>query len=246
MDSATYLESLDSFTLADSGFQLLRRVITVEQCGEMIHELNQVFSNHDDGLISSRAQRIVGGRNLQPSWRGWQRVFLNSEVIKVTRETLGEQFGLVRILFFDKPPGQSWNLSLHRDRTIAVAQHHDTPEPYSRPTVKAGVPHVFGDDKLLGQMLTLRLHLDPMHASNGPVTAVAGSHQKRDQGHQAAAMEIHSGAGDLFVMHPLLVHGSLAAAPGCTDHRRVVHLELAPHGAIESPYDWYQYDTIDC
>ena len=33
---------------------------------------------------------------------------------------LGPGLGLVRVLYFDKPPGQSWALPWHKDLTIAV------------------------------------------------------------------------------------------------------------------------------
>ncbi|MCA9140937.1 MAG: phytanoyl-CoA dioxygenase family protein, partial [Planctomycetales bacterium] len=177
-------------------------------------------------------------------WSGWRIVCAVPAASELLHATLGDQFGLVRILFFDKPPGQSWNLGVHRDKTIAVAEHHDPADPYGKPTVKAGVPHVVADDTLLEQMVTLRLHLDAMHADNGPLVVVPGSHHDRENSDRAATVEIHCDAGDVFVMRPLLLHGSRSTSAGCSDHRRVVHLEFAPAGAIATPYQWYQYQSL--
>lgn len=233
--------------LTDSGCGLLRAVLTPDACSRLAQELDDAFSSKDlsskdQGVIAGSARRVVGGRNLQSFWPGWRRVCQVAAAEQLLRETLGEGFGLVRILFFDKPPGQSWNLSLHRDRTIAVAEHHQPATPYGKPTTKAGVPHVVADDALLEQMITLRLHLDAMHEGNGPLIVVPGSHCSREHGDRSATVEIHCDAGDVFVMRPLLLHGSRATAEGCMDHRRVVHLEFAPAGAIQTPYRWFRFD----
>lgn len=233
-----------SINLADSGYDLLRSVLLPEQCVLMCDDIAALLSGQPDGVIGSSSKRVVGGRNLQAIWNGWRSVCDASAVGDLLNETLGDRFGLVRILFFDKPPGQSWNLGVHRDKTIAVAEHHKPADPYGKPTVKAGVPHVVADDRLLEQMVTLRLHLDAMHSGNGPLIVVPGSHRDREQSDRAATIEIHCDAGDVFVMRPLLLHGSLATLPDCLDHRRVVHLEFAPDDVLAAPYRWFQYDTF--
>ena len=231
--------------LADSGFDILSAVLSQADCNRVAEELAQVFADQSDGVIAGQSMKVVGGRNLQSLWQGWRRVVDVDSVTDLLRANLGDQFGLVRILFFDKPPGQSWNLALHRDRTIAVARHHDPPAPYGKPTRKAGVPHVAAEESLLERMLTLRLHLDAMHASNGPLVVVPGSHRNREHSDRNGTVEIHCNAGDVFVMRPLLLHGSRATVAGCPDHRRVVHLEFASHGSIADPYRWFRYDAVE-
>ena len=74
-------------------------------------------------------------------------------------EVLGEECGLVRGLYFDKPPDQSWSLPWHRDQTIAVADNRLPTTYFRNPTKKEGVLHVEAPRELLQQMLTLRIHL---------------------------------------------------------------------------------------
>jgi len=152
---------------------------------------------------------------------------------------------LVRILYFDKPPGQGWSLSLHRDKTIAVAQHHVPAEPFAKPTVKADVPHVEATEELLQTMLTLRIHLDPMCDANGPLVVVPGSHHDLSKTCDQASVPIHCGGGDVFVMRPLLLHGSRAPWPETKLHRRVVHLEVAPSETLPSPYRWNKFVSVN-
>lgn len=228
--------------LAESGWCILSGVLSAGACSAVAKELADVFSRQDQGVIEGRSRQVVGGRNLQSNWQDWRRICRVDSVDGLLQQTLGARAGLVRILFFDKPHGQSWNMGVHRDRTIAIAAHHDPPNPYSKPTLKAGVPHVVADDALLERMVTLRLHLDPMHAGNGPLVVVPGSHQNRETSDRAATEEIHCQAGDVFVMRPLLLHGSLSRDPESQDHRRVVHMEFAPEDALAAPYRWFQFD----
>ncbi|MEO1524830.1 MAG: phytanoyl-CoA dioxygenase family protein [Planctomycetota bacterium] len=227
--------------LARDGFQILRHVFEPLKCEHIATDLEAILRRNGTGAIHTRSQNLVGGRNLQAHWSGWLDLVNVDSVRQLMTDHLGERFGLVRILFFDKPPGQTWHLALHRDGAIAVAAHHDPPAPYCRPNHKAGVPHVQADESLLGQMLTLRLHLDPMHADNGPLTVIPGSHAEQSETTEEP-LEIHCGRGDVFVMRPLLLHGSRSSTEGNQDHRRVVHLEFASDGALSPPYQWFRYD----
>ena len=93
--------------------------------------------------------------------------------------------------------------------------------------------------------MTLRLHLDPMCDENGPLVVVPGSHRILSQTCGQAVAVVHCAAGDLFVMRPLLLHGSRASSPDTRMHRRVVHLELAPRRELPGMYDWHDFERID-
>src|SRR5437773_7908943 len=97
-------------------------------------------------------------------------------------ELLGPQFGLVRVLYFDKPPEQSWALPWHKDATIAVQNNRLPSEQFGKPTFKVGVPHVEAPEWLLEKMLTLRIHLDEMTDANGPLKVIPGSHHGDERG----------------------------------------------------------------
>lgn len=227
-----------------NGHAVLTKVLSLECCGSWINELDEILSSESGDSIEGKARRIVGGRNLQAKWSSWREALREQSVIKLLTDELGASFGLVRILYFDKPPGQSWNLALHRDRTIAVDKHvAKGDDPYRKPTVKAGVAHVEADEETLNQMLTLRFHLDAMHEANGPLIVVDGSHDLEES--SVIAKEVHCDAGDVFAMKPLLSHGSRSSHPDCKDHRRVVHLEFAAKTALKEPYRWNGYDQVD-
>jgi ectoine hydroxylase-related dioxygenase (phytanoyl-CoA dioxygenase family) len=161
-------------------------------------------------------------------------------------ETLGTDWGVVRGLYFDKPPERSWTLPWHRDRTIAVAVHANV-EHFTNPTVKAGIPHMIAPQWLLEKMLTLRIHLDEVTHENGPLVVLPGSHlcdvtdEELATSGEGLILPILCQAGDVFVMRPLLAHTSLLSTPGTLKHRRVIHLELAPAEILPTPLEWHDF-----
>lgn len=229
--------------LARDGFTILANTVCEDGCRSIAGDVDAAFESASADAIQSGGAR-VGGRNLMRHWSTWRRITDHPDVKATVTEHVGPRAGLVRILYFDKPPGQGWSLSLHRDKTIAVAEHHEPADPFSKPTKKAGVPHVEADEALLKGMLTLRLHLDAMTEENGALFVVPGSHERLDETQGEATVPIHCNAGDVFLMRPLLLHGSRAASPDTLQHRRVVHLELAPCAELPAPYRWFDFEPV--
>ncbi|EMI54214.1 phytanoyl-CoA dioxygenase family protein [Rhodopirellula sallentina] len=234
------------------GYRILREVVTETGCEQIGREITSVLDANAEDRVENREGSVVGGRNLiehESLWIGWIE---DIRISRMIREYVGTNACVVRVLYFDKPPGQGWALSLHRDRTIAVHEHHDPPAPFAKPTRKAGVAHVEATDDVLSRMLTLRLHLDPMKADNGALFVVPRSHvipsiASDDRGEEMeieAIVEeqpqtIFCRAGDVFAMRPLLSHGSHATDPKTRLRRRVLHLEIAPEDILPSPYRWH-------
>ena len=103
---------------------------------------------------------IYRARNLLALYPQARRLWGRQAVIDLLTAVLGEGFGLVRGLYFDKPPHGNWSLPWHQDLTIAVKDHSLPSEHFRNRTLKAGVPHVEAPDEVLRQMLTLPIHVD--------------------------------------------------------------------------------------
>ena len=232
-----------SLELIRDGFTILPRILSEVECANLVTEVSGALERTPGNGIEAGQGGIVGGRNLIEHWNGWPAVTEHTVIGGFLREHVGRHAGLVRILYFDKPPGRSWSLSLHRDRTIAVAQHHQPPTPFAKPTTKAGVPHVEATDELLQRMLTLRIHLDPMTDENGPLVVIPGSHVD-DSTTPSDLQIVRCNPGDVFAMRPLLSHGSRAANENTKLHRRVLHLEIAPEKELSRPYRWHRFEPI--
>lgn len=226
-------------TLDADGFALLRGAFTAADCDRLLAAWDAACATGDDGLMRSATGAVYGARNILDRWPGALTVVRQRALKEALRRVLGPEFGLVRILFFDKPPGESWALPWHKDLAIAVMDNR-LPSPYfDRPTTKYGVPHVEAPAWLLERMLTARLHLDDVTDENGPLRVLPGSHRGGKSGTgDENEVRIVCGRGDVLLMRPLLSHCSGHSAPETTRHRRILHLEFSPTRELPDGYEW--------
>jgi hypothetical protein len=136
----------------------------------------------------------------------------------------------VRAVLFDKNAAADWSLAWHQDRTIAVRSRIETAGfgPWSR---KQGVVHVEPPFGVIEEMLTVRIHLDPVDEDNAPLRIALGSHRigkiaAADAETVATGFPAHAclaDAGDVWLYRTPILHASHAARPG--RRRRVLQVD---------------------
>ncbi len=232
-----------------NGWCLLPNLLSAFECNSMIQECVRLIDENVSGSLSTRG-KTFGARNLLDHWDGWRVVLEKENLRSVLSSIPGRECGLVRMLWFDKPPGAGWALPWHRDQTIAVQKHPVDASPFSKPTTKSGVPHLIAPDGLLQNMLTVRIHLDPMLKENGPLQVITGSHLNSEstalenETDQNCIETILTSAGTVFLMRPLLLHGSLPSEPDTTMHRRILHMEFAPSVELPGEVQWRDFVPV--
>jgi len=243
--TATYRRN-DSLTASAAmlierdGFAVVRKVYSANDCAQFIGQLKAGLASDDRGALR-RVAATYGARNVLTLVPTARDVWRRSPLVELLHEVLGNDVCLVRGLYFDKPPEATWSLPWHQDRTIAVHDNRLPSTRFTRPTTKAGVPHVEAPRELLGQMLTLRIHLDAATPENGPLQLLPGTHRHdRPDPSRFTPQTIFSAAGDVLAMRPLLCHCSGASQPGTTQHRRVLHLEFAGVRELADVFAWYE------
>lgn len=233
--------------LETNGFVVLDKCIPASLIASWSRSLDAALNQSHTGTLSSR-DTIYGSRNILDTWPTAREVSSLSLLTEVVRQVLGSEAGLVRTLFFDKPPGRSWSLPWHRDLTVAVDSHQSETGEYRCPTTKAGIPHVEAPLWLLRRMLTLRLHLDPMTTENGPLVVLPGSHRtnEKHQSHETNTdiATIHCGMGGILMMRPLLSHSSIHATKGNQLRRRILHFEFAAVPELTDGYQWHTFEPV--
>lgn len=161
---------MDDRSLQRDGFCLLRQAVAKEAVSQMLVLFSDTFNFDADGVLARSSRgHVYAARNLIASIPEVATVWQCEPLLTFLRGQLGESFGLVRALFFDKPPDRTWALAWHKDTAIAVKDNSIASGYFSRPTMKAGVPHLIACDEVLKQMLTLRIHLDEVTNENGPL-----------------------------------------------------------------------------
>ena len=123
------------------GFALIAAVFQTCEVEQLQAELVEALNRPNAAVIQSEGA-VVGARNLLKVWPGAADVWRRRPLLALLTEILGPQVGLVRTLYFDKPPVQTWSLPWHKDLTIAVRDNRRPSGEFRNPTTKAGVPHV--------------------------------------------------------------------------------------------------------
>jgi len=230
--------------LQRDGYCLLPQAISAAAVVDLLDVCRDAFDDENPG-VRARSSRghVYAARNLIESIPQVSTVWQCESLLSFLREHLGQDFGLVRALFFDKPPDRTWGLAWHKDTSIAVKDNINGSMSFSRPTVKSGVPHVIACDEVLHRMLTLRIHLDEVTDENGPLRVIPGSHVSSDSIGIGvdSAVDIHASVGDVLAMRPLISHSSGSSAAGTKRHRRILHLEFAASDSLPDGFQWHDF-----
>lgn len=149
----------------------------------------------------------------------------------VARE-LGPATRPVRMILFDKSAATNWALGWHQDRTIVVRNRADVPG-YGPWTTKSGLLHVAPPIDLLERMMTIRIHFDPVPATNAPLLIAPGSHRlgrvlESDIGRAVERYGVRAclaDAGDVWAYSTPILHASDAAIE--PRRRRVLQVDYA-------------------
>jgi hypothetical protein len=227
------------------GYTVLQEVYSPQEVESITAELAAALGGVEEGAVAIRGEAggLYAARNVLALWPAAADVWRRPALLGALHELLGPAFGLVRVLFFDKPPEQSWALPWHKDTTIAVRDNRRPSTRFAKPTRKAGVPHVDAPADVLETMLTARIHLDDVTEENGPLKVIPGSHRsgKALLLETAPPRSILARRGDVLLMRPLLAHCSNRSRPGTDRHRRILHLEFAAAPALPDGFAWHTF-----
>ncbi len=228
--------------IVGDGFAIIAAVFHAGEVEQLQAELCRALKEPKAAVIQSEGA-VVGARNLLELWPGGADVWRRPPLPALLTKILGPQGGLVRVLYFDKPPVQTWSLPWHKDLTIAVRDNRRPSGEFLHPTVKAGVPHVEASRAILECMLIARIHLDDVTDENGPMSVLPGSHLtgKAMGIDEASAQKILCHKGDVLLIRPLVAHNSLPSKLGNPNHRRILHLEFAAYNELPDGYEWHDF-----
>jgi ectoine hydroxylase-related dioxygenase (phytanoyl-CoA dioxygenase family) len=231
--------------LEQDGLVVLPTVFSADQVDAMRSGLTAALE--EDRLMAkavlSQDGAVYAARNVLALWPPAADIWRAPPVPEILQQVLGPAFGLVRALYFDKPPERTWSLPWHKDLTIAVQDNRRRSLHFSKPTCKAGVPHMEASLELLQAMVTVRVHLDDITEENGPLRVVPGSHLtgKKLQIGTDLPRSVLVKRGDVLLIRPLTAHSSIPSHPGTRRHRRILHLEFSGWPELPDGYRWHRF-----
>jgi hypothetical protein len=228
MDTSRPNQPLHDNDVEQNGFSILPGVWEEGEIERLIRAIS--------GIADANGVRSRGGvyaiRNLLQLSPEIRELARSAKPLAIVEATLRSKATPVRATLFDKTGGANWLVPWHQDLTICVEERIDVPG-YGPWTRKAGIWNVQPPASILERMLSVRIHLDDCHESNGALRVLPGTHRLgrlnaveiAERQRVGTAVVCAIGAGGAVLMRPLLLHASSAATEAA--HRRVIHIDYA-------------------
>lgn len=169
-----------------------------------------------------------------------QALILNEKLKQIINELFGNDYFIVKSIYFDKPQNSNWFVSYHQDLTISTDKKSEI-EGYGPWTTKNNLFAVQPPIAVLQNIYTVRIHLDDTDENNGALKVVPGSHNKEIYRPETINWDVETATtcpvtkGGIMIMKPLLLHSSSRTTNG--NQRRVIHIEFASTKLAE-PLNW--------
>ena len=213
--------------LDKNGFCIIEDVFLTEEL-KLIE--TQVNSAEDSNPAFRKSKDLFAIRQFLQVIPGIPSLLFNLNLRKIITELLGEDYFLVKSIYFDKPPASNWFVAWDQDLTISVSERADI-SGFSHWTAKQGVIGTQPPVEILQENFTIRIHLDETTTDNGALFVLPGSHRhgivrpETLTNSQEKEISCNVPAGGIMVMKPLLMHRSSRTTN--QKQRRVIHLEFA-------------------
>lgn len=157
-------------------------------------------------------------------------IIFNPKLTDLVTKLFGDDFFVVKSIYFDKPEQSNWFVSYHQDLTISVDKKLDI-DGYGPWTAKQNQFAVQPPLGILQDNFTVRIHLDNTDKENGALRVVPKSHlagiyrPENIDWENTTETICDVPKGGVMFMKPLLLHSSGRTTNG--HKRRVVHVEFS-------------------
>ncbi len=209
-----------------------------------MHHINQATTDKDTFRKSADLFAIRQFLKEVPSTLD---IIFNRKLKNVLKQFPGDNYFVVKSIYFDKPQTSNWYVSYHQDLTISV----DKKVPlngFKLWTSKQNQFAVQPPMDILENVVTIRIHLDDTDENNGALKVIPGSHLKgicrpeTIDRTKEQELSCNVSKGGVMLMKPLLLHSS-----GRTTNkrqRRVIHIEFA-NKELPEELNWAERLSLD-
>lgn len=229
--------------LHEKGFSIIDDIYTKDEIGKLISVIENSNSGGKNFLKSADLFAIRQFLNEIPEIK---ELIFNKRLHKLISDIAGEDFFIIKSIYFDKPEESNWFVSYHQDLTISVDGKKDV-ENFSGWTTKNNQFAVQPTLDILENIFTVRIHLDATDENNGALKIIEASHLRKIYRPENIDFSTEQEtfcnveAGGIMIMKPLLLHGSNRSKN--SNRRRVIHIEFS-NKQLPEGLNWSEYATL--
>jgi len=216
-----------SENITTNGFTILNDIYTTNEIDAIIATINKADQSNP---TFRKTDDLFAIRQFLKEVPEVKKLIFNDKLKSVIRNLFGDQYFVVKSIYFDKPEKSNWFVAWHQDLTISVDKKIELPG-YGPWTVKLNQFAVQPPIEILQDNFTIRIHFDDTNADNGALKVISGSHLKNIcrtdslDWKKETETTCKVNACGVMVMRPLLLHASNRTTSN--KKRRVVHIEFS-------------------
>ncbi|MBI3234414.1 MAG: phytanoyl-CoA dioxygenase family protein [Bacteroidetes bacterium] len=213
--------------LLDSGFSVVDDIYSSNEVNDI---LNVIEKTNTSGEAFRKSTEVFAIRQFLKEIPDMVAFIFNDNLRLLIKQLTGDDFFVVKSIYFDKPSTSNWYVSYHQDMTISVDQKLQL-ENFGPWTSKQNQFAVQPPIEILENITTIRIHLDNTDENNGALKVVPKSHLKKIYRPETINWENEIEAiccvkqGGVMLMKPLLLHSSSRTTNN--QRRRVIHIEFS-------------------
>ena len=223
------MESLAQYKqpLEEKGHAIINDVFTGKEITDILDTINNIDTS---GPAFRKTNDLFAIRRFVKEVPAISPFIFTSRLRDIINQLFGNNYFLVKSIYFDKPEQSNWFVAYHQDLTISVDQKKPF-EGFDQWTVKNDQFAVQPPVALLENIFTIRIHLDDTDENNGALKIVPGSHRKgiyrpeTINWNEEKEVVCNVPQGSIMIMQPLLLHASNRTTNN--NKRRVIHLEFS-------------------
>jgi ectoine hydroxylase-related dioxygenase (phytanoyl-CoA dioxygenase family) len=227
--------------IEDAGFAIINDIYSEAE----IETIVTVIEIADQSKVTFRkTDDLFAIRRFLCEIPGVKNLIFNEKLKSLIRNLFGNEYFIVKSIYFDKPERSNWFVAWHQDLTIAVDKKSDL-AGYAPWTVKLDNFAVQPPVAILQENFTIRIHLDDTDENNGALKVITGSHYDvlRAENINPSDQEFCPvKAGGVMIMRPLLMHASERSTNN--QRRRVIHIEFGK-AELPEPINWAEKETYN-
>jgi ectoine hydroxylase-related dioxygenase (phytanoyl-CoA dioxygenase family) len=232
----------DKTFIESNGYAVINNVYTPDQINAIIAIINSANQDHS---AFRKKKDLFAIRSFLQTIPSIHETLWNESVRQLINNFFGNDYFIIKSIYFDKPSQSNWFVPFHQDLTISVDKRIDIPG-YTAWTSKQGQIAVQPPKDILKNVYTIRIHLDDCNEENGALRVIPGSHKNGVQRVRAIPLENTATScnvkkGGVMIMKPLLMHASGRSTSD--QQRRVIHIEFA-NVALPEGLQWKEFYPI--
>ena len=210
-----------------SGFTTINEIYSEEEIQKILEKIENVDKSNETFRMSKDLFAIRQFLKEVPETR---ELIFNEKLNSIISQIFGENYFVVKSIYFDKPETSNWYVAYHQDLTISVDKKIEI-ENFGPWTTKQNQFAVQPPINILENIYTIRIHLDETNSENGALKVVKNSHSKGIYRPENIDWNIETEnicdvkKGGIMIMKPLILHGSNRTTNN--KKRRVIHIEFS-------------------